>query len=395
MVSTKPTNVFFRYIDIDSIDNKRYCITSPKVIQSNEAPSRASRKLSSGDTLFSMVRPYLENIAYIDDFHADCIASTGFYVCKPNAFLSPKYCFRLMTSLYVIMGLNRYMKGDNSPSINNDNILSWLYPIPPLSEQQRIISTIEQYNDLSTDLEVNKEDLNQFITQTKSKILDLAIRGKLVPQDPNDEPASVLLERIKAERSDSKKKTKNTGDISHYPFEIPTNWIWVHGHECFNPMESKKPTGETFRYIDINSIDNKKHIISESKSIKVSQAPSRACRGLAMGDTLFSMVRPYLENIAFVEEIHKDSIASTGFFVCKPNQMLFPKYLYYLMLSSYVIDGLNVFMKGDNSPSINNDNITSFPYPIPPMKEQRRIVHKIEQISIFLDLVMEEMKAQI
>ncbi len=152
MVSTKPTNEFFRYIDIESVDNKKHSITFPKVIHSNKAPSRASRELSSGDTLFSMVRPYLENIAFIDDSHADCIASTGFYVCKPNEFLFPEYSFRLMTSLYVIEGLNQYMKGDNSPSINNDNILSWLYPIPPLEEQKKIVSEIVRYNNLIKDI---------------------------------------------------------------------------------------------------------------------------------------------------------------------------------------------------------------------------------------------------
>jgi type I restriction enzyme S subunit len=93
------------------------------------------------------------------------------------------------------------------------------------------------------------------------------------------------------------------------------------------------------------------------KELGVSDAPSRASRAVYVGDTLFSMIRPYLENIAYVNENYKNCIASTGFFVCKQNQILYSKFLYYLMLSSYVIDGLNAFMKEDNSPSINNDNI--------------------------------------
>jgi len=241
----------------------------------------------------------------------------------------------------------------------------------------------------------------------RQKILDLAIRGKLVPQDPNDEPASVLLERIKEEKErlikegkikrDKKEKTSDTSPYQNYelkitnyelgekPFEVPESWVWASGLECFNPMESRKPTGVKFRYIDINSIDNKKHTISEARQLYVSEAPSRASRSVDIGDTLFSMVRPYLENIAYVDENYHNCIASTGFFVCKPQRVLHSKYLYYLMLSSYVIDGLNVFMKGDNSPSINNDNITSFLYPIPPLNEQKRIITIIESAFSLVD----------
>ncbi|MFT3904504.1 MAG: restriction endonuclease subunit S, partial [Niabella sp.] len=106
-------------------------------------------------------------------------------------------------------------QGAAQPNLNTDIIKDFLIPIPPLTEQKRIVSEIKYLLSVIDSLEENKISLEQFISQTKSKILDLAIRGKLVPQDPNDEPASVLLERIKSERSDSKKKAKNTGDNSH------------------------------------------------------------------------------------------------------------------------------------------------------------------------------------
>ena len=228
----------------------------------------------------------------------------------------------------------------------------------------------------------------------RQKILDLAIHGKLVPQDPNDEPASVLLERIRKEKEQlikegkikSPKKSKSAGDTSHYPkevpWELPKGWVWLSGEDIFLPMESTSPKGEFFEYIDIDAIDNATNCIKKPKHLAVVNAPSRATRKVSKGDVLFSMVRPYLRNIAMVE---LDScIASTGFYVCRCSEILDSKYCYYLMLSNYVVEGLNQFMKGDNSPSINNTHITSWIYPIPPLSEQKRISGAIDGLLTYV-----------
>ena len=178
-----------------------------------DAPSRATRYTKAGDVLFSMVRPYLRNIAIVPE--NSWIASTGFYVCSPSKLLLSQYCYYLMLSDYVVDGLNQYMKGDNSPSINNSHILSWLYPIPPLTEQQRIVKEIERWFASIDEIEQDKSDLQTIIKQAKSKILDLAIHGKLVPQDPNDEPAIELLKRINPNFTPC--------DNGHYP-QLPDGW---------------------------------------------------------------------------------------------------------------------------------------------------------------------------
>lgn len=143
MKSTKPKDEQFQYIDIDSIDNKRQIISGIKTIKTINAPSRASRYIQKNDVIFSMVRPYLRNIAKVNK--DNCIASTGFYVCSPNPrLLNSDYCFYLMISDYVVNGLNQFMKGDNSPSINKVHIDEWLFPLPPLPEQHRIAAKIEE-----------------------------------------------------------------------------------------------------------------------------------------------------------------------------------------------------------------------------------------------------------
>ena len=277
-------------------------------------------------------------------------------------------------------------KGTTVDTITINKAQNYLIPLPPISEQKKIVDSIQKFFSHIDILEHNKSELKISIKQAKSKILDLAIHGKLVPQDPNHEPAEELLKRIAT--SDNRPYKKFEGEE---PFEIPENWGWCTGNDIFNPMTSKKPYGETFRYIDIDAIDNKKHCVIQPKTIAVSEAPSRASRELNNGDVLFSLVRPYLENIALIEKENTDCIASTGFYVCKPKDFIFPKFLFYLMTSEYVIKGLNQFMKGDNSPSINGDDIKNWLYPLPPLAEQQRIVTKIEELFAQLDSISEQL----
>lgn len=171
------------------------------------------------------------------------------------------------------------------------------------------------------------------------------------------------------------------------PFDIPDNWCWCRGFSCFSGMATKRPEAEFFDYIDIDSIDNKKHIVTFPKHLPSSGAPSRASRGLQNGSVVFSLVRPYLENIAFIDENLMNCIASTGFYVCNSNGSLFPPFMFYLMLSKYVINGLNEYMKGDNSPSISKENIENWLYPVPPIEEQKQIAEAIIELLNLVDAI--------
>ena len=265
--------------------------------------------------------------------------------------------------------------GGAQPNISKEIIVNTFIPLPPLSEQQHIVMEIEKWFALIDQIEQSKVNLQTIIKQTKSKILDLAIHGKLVPQDPNDEPAIELLKRINPDFTPC--------DNGHSE-KLPQSWTWVKGKNIFSPMKSAKLKNDEFQYIDIDSIDNKQQIISEIKTIKTVNAPSRASRYTQKNDVIFSMVRPYLRNIAKV--VNDNCIASTGFYVCSAiPQILNSDYCYYLMVSDYVVNGLNQFMKGDNSPSINKRHIDEWLFPLPPVFEQQRIVQKIEDLFSILD----------
>ena len=300
------------------------------------------------------------------------------------------------------------------PNCNGKTLAKMILPIPPYNEQIRITEKLNQVLEQVRKYGESKDRLDKLNIQIhdllKKSILQEAIQGKLVPQDASEEPASHLLQRIKEEKlrlvKEGKLKKKDVidstifrGDDNKYyeqigkdvvditediPFEIPDSWEWMRGRMIFLPMESIKPQGANFVYIDVDAVNNKRNVIDKAKTLPISQAPSRATRKLHIGDVLFSMVRPYLRNIALVDEKYSDAIASTGFYVLTPTCALYSPYLFYLMLSSYVVDGLNQFMKGDNSPSINNGHIENYIYPLPPLNEQKRIVHKIEELYAHL-----------
>ncbi len=271
--------------------------------------------------------------------------------------------------------------GSGREGLPKYNLEKMFLPLPPFAEQQRIVAEIKRWFAFVDQIEQSKANLQTAIKQAKSKILDLSIHGKLVPQDPNDEPAIELLKRINPDFIPC--------DNGHYT-QLPSNWTWAKGKHIFSPMKSVKPKNDEFQYIDIDSIDNKQQIISGIKMIKTANAPSRASRYTQKNDVIFSMVRPYLRNIAKV--VVDNCIASTGFYVCSAiPQILNSDYCYYLMVSDYVVNGLNQFMKGDNSPSINKGHIDEWLFPLPPLTEQKRIVCAIRNLFAQLDVIMESL----
>ena len=338
------------------------------------------------------------------------------YLIRLRTGLNAEYLNAVMNSQYERDYCNMVKTdGVNQSNINAQKLGAFLIPVPSISEQCRIVCKFNNLLSFIETIESDKTDLQTTIQLTKSKILDLAIRGKLVPQNPDDEPASVLLDRIRAEKEelikqgkikrDKKESVIYKGDDNSYyekyhdgklhcldnelPFELPEGWEWCRGINCFSKMQSKKPTGELFKYIDIDSIDNNKQQLNKAKIISVNNAPSRASRAVFSGSVLFSLVRPYLKNIALIDEGNADCIASTGFYICTSNGLLNSQFLYFLMISPYVVDGLNQFMKGDNSPSISKDDVEKWLYPIPPIEEQKAIASKIAALFSYLDSIAE------
>ena len=238
----------------------------------------------------------------------------------------------------------------------------------------------------------------------RQKILDLAIHGKLVPQDPNDEPASVLLERIRAEKEQlikegkikAPKKSKTAGDTSHYPkdvpFEVPEGWVWCKIGDIADVARGGSP-----RPIDSYLTDNSsgvnwikigdaeqggKYINSTRQRIKI-EGVSRS-RFVHSGDFLLtnsmSFGRPYILNV--------DGCIHDGWLVISPiNNALYKDFFYYLLSSDYAYQQFSEQASGAVVSNLNKDKVAGALIPLPSVSEQKRIVDAVEKWLSILDLI--------
>ena len=349
-----------------------------------DAPSRATRYTKAGDVLFSMVRPYLRNIAIVPE--NSWIASTGFYVCSPSKLLLSQYCYYLMLSDYVVDGLNQYMKGDNSPSINNSHILSWLYPIPPLTEQQRIVKEIERWFASIDEIEQDKSDLQTIIKQAKSKILDLAIHGKLVPQDPNDEPAIELLKRINPNFTPC-----DNGHDEKSPFEIPDTWVWCRHNSILDISGGAQPAKSYFETIPRPNYIRLYQIRDYGESPVPIYIPiSLASKQTEKGDILLARYGGSLGKVFHAEQgAYNVAMAKVIF---KFDNLIYKEFAYYYYLSNLYQGKLKEISRTAQA-GFNSTDFNDMYFPLPPLSEQQRIVAKIEELFSVLDNIQNALEA--
>ena len=276
------------------------------------------------------------------------------------------------------------------PGISRDIVLNLLFPLPPLAEQQRIADKVSALFAQLDVIDKAYEEYRELQQAMKSKLLELAVQGKLTDQRDEDGSARDLLKAIQAEKEklikEKKiKKEKPLPEITEEekPFEIPENWEWVRLGEVIKPEISKLPK-KSFMYIDIASINNKLNTIQNAKylNIEKDKIPSRARVSVEPGDIIFSTVRPYLRNIAIIPDKGGMSplVASTGFVPLRAFTGITYRYLFYVSISKYVVGSMTRLMKGDNSPSCKKSDLLNCPIPIPPLAEQKHIVAKLDEL---------------
>ena len=394
----KPTSDFC-YVDIGSIDNKRQRLgDTENIITPDKAPSRAKKIIDVGDIIYSTVRPYLHNMCIIDrQFSLQPIASTGFATMTCYSGLLNKYLFYYLLAPDFDNYANdtENSKGVAYPAINDDRLYKALIPLPPLSEQHRIVAKIEEllpYIERYGKAEEHITALNTtFPEALKKSILQEAVQGKLVPQDPDDEPASVLLERIRVEKqklikAGKIKKSKHESVIvtrdkipyeiidgkerciaDEVPFEIPDSWCWC-------------------RLGSIIQIESGKGLTS--KQMIEGSIPVYGGNGITgyhnaslvhKETVVIGRVGYYCGSVHITEK--EAWVTDNAFITTYPENSIYREYLVYTL--RYMNLGQN--NNATAQPVVSGKKIYPMLFPLPPLAEQHRIVAKIEEIMPMIE----------
>ena len=382
----------------------------------NQAISFVSEELferckhfSYGDILMTLTGENKPDIAKSVTYLGDEVIAAGGDLAYWTAHgMNPLYLTYLMASPYVVGRKINLATGDIIVHISGEKLGTILIPIPPLSEQQRIVEKIlevevklEEYAGKENSLNILQKNFPDIL---KKSILQEAIQGKLVPQDSGDEPASVLLERIRVEKqkliAEGKiKKDKHESfifrrDNSHYekldgierciddeiPFEIPNNWVWTSvGEVCTNiqygSSQKSSPTGK-IAVLRMGNLQNGRIVLD--KLVYTSDSKEIEKYPLEYNDLLFN--RTNSKELVGKVAIYKSEIPAiyAGYLVRLHPILIDSDYLNYVMQSQYYwIYCQKVRSDAIGQSNINAEKLKRFIFPLPPLQEQKRIVNQI------------------
>lgn len=371
-------------------------------------------------TVFVSINGTLGNVAFYNN-EPIILGKSACYFNLHKVELK-KYMFFFLNTEYFKKYAEKNATGSTIKNVSLKSMRELLLPLPPLNEQKLIVEEIEKIFAQIDLLEQNKTDLQTAIKQAKSKILDLAIHGKLVPQNTNDEPASVLLEKIRAEKEQKiangeLKRDKNdsfiyksTTDNCHYqknadgsianiedeiPFEVPEGWSWV--RLSLLGEYKKGPFG--------SALTKSMFVPKAETTIKVYEQKNAIHKNSSLGDYYIS--KEYFETKmksfeVFPGDIIVSCAGTIGETYILPkniergiiNQALMRMKItdkinigYFLMFFDHILKDESA--KSGKGTAIKNippfDVFKQFLFPLPPLTEQTRIVAKIEELFTLLD----------
>ena len=271
------------------------------------------------------------------------------------------------------------------PGLKRELLLSLQLPLPPISEQRRIVCEIERWFFLIDQIEQGKADLQTVIKQAKSKILDLAIHGKLVPQNPNDEPAIELLKRINPDFTPC--DNRHSGKL---PYEIPKTWVWCSHNSILDISGGSQPAKSYFETIPKPNYIRLYQIRDYGESpVPVYIPINLASKQTKKGDILLARYGGSLGKVFYAEQgAYNVAMAKVIF---KFENLIYKEFAYYYYLSDLYQGKLKEISRTAQT----GFNITDFNdmyFPLPPINEQQRIVQKMEELFSSLDDIQKNLE---
>ena len=389
---------------INIIDGK--VIPVDKMQVSSETVKRLSSfKVATNDIVIAR-RGDMGRCAVVQLAQKGWLCGTGSFILRLPAVLCSEYFAVCLRSPYAVEHMSVNSIGNTMLNLNQTILKSILMPVPPCAEQNRIIKVIFDATHLLAKTAAHSEELAVCVAKAKAKILDLAIRGKLVPQDPNDEPASVLLERIRTEKEELIKRGKikrnkkesvifKGSDNSYYEkigndvtciddeilFDIPPTWNWCRLGTIGDWATGATPNRKNSEYFignipwlktgDLN--DNYITYIPEHISEKALQQSS-----LRLNPTGSVLIAMYGATIGKLGILTFPATTNQACCACLPFGGIDNKYLFYYLMSqksNFIYRGI-----GGAQSNISKEKIISTLFPLPPKEEQHMILSRIEKL---------------
>ena len=342
--------------------------------------------LNDGDILFARTGATVGKSYLVEGLRDSAIYASYLIRVQTSSVILPAYIKFFFESGFYWEQISLNSVGIGQPNVNGTTLAALTIPIPPYREQLRIVEEAKKWLSVIDGLDVEIDDLQTYITQAKSKILDLAIHGKLVPQDPNDEPAIELLKRLNPKFTPC--------DNAHDTNQLPDSWCWttlgnIFQHNTGKALnKSNSQEGQLKPYLTTSNVywncfdftEVKEMLFKDSELEKctVTKGDLLVCEG---GDIGRAAIWNYDYDICIQNHIHR---LRTKGDIC---QIL---YLYILMLYKWKdrIHGKGIGLQG-----LSSGLLDKLVVPLPPYNEQQRIVAKIEELFAVLDEIQKSIEA--
>ena len=347
--------------------------------------------LFGGELLLSNIGASIGKALIVPKFDIPMAVAPNSIVVRTTDLLETQFLKSIMLSTYGQNALVAFTAGSAMPKFNKTQLRSLLIPLPTIYAQQSIISTVNTIFETIQVIENDKDELENLIKHTKSKILDLAIHGKLVPQDPNDEPAEELLKRIAT--SDNRPYKKFDDDI---PFSLPKNWEWCYLGDICRISSAKrvlqqdwKDSGIPFyRAREIAQLSNNEKVKDDLFITPELYRELKSKYGVPIsGDLMISAVGT-IGKVYIVKETdcfyYKDASV-----ICfsKKEKSIDSKYLKLCLESGFLQNQIYSQSTGTTVDTITINKAQEYLFPLPNITEQQRIVTKIEELFSYLDKI--------
>ena len=341
----------------------------------------------NGDIGIAKISPCFENrksTIFHDLPNGVGAGTTELTVLRGHCVNTEFFLFLFQSEWYIFEGTKEFKGVVGQQRVNKGIFTTLLIPLPPIEEQNRIVIEIKKWFSLIDTLETSKEDLQTSIAQAKSKILNLAIHGKLVPQDANDEHASELLKRFNPKFVPC--------DNAHYenvPFEVPKNWLWLSHNAILDISGGSQPAKSYFKSKEEEGYIRLYQIRDYGETpVPVYIPRELASKTTQKGDILLARYGGSLGKVFIAEEgAYNVAMAKVIF---KYDGLINKEYAYFYYLSSLYQDKLKSISRTAQA-GFNSTDFEDMFFPLPPIAEQERIVGAINQYYRILDNISAEL----